>query len=216
MRFRGKTSVDGGGCHFNSGQTNGFNHAAYRHTVLPAHQTTDANLFCEPEGRRRQDDRDSLGRSGAPQRTLTWWAEKVGAMPMANLKRGAAAPQYLLVDTPGAIGPDLEKGVAGADLIILVAEMGIASLHSTARTVPILRRAAPDARLAILFNKVRTNTLTGRQDPAELAKGLGAPALPTSMPLRASFELFVGQGWTALPGPDRELAAQIALCVVTA
>ena len=151
-----------------------------------------------------------------PQRTLTWWAEKVGAMPMANPRRGADAPQYLLVDTPGAIGPDLEKGVAGADLIILVAEMGIASLHSTARTVPVLRRAAPHARLAVLFNKVRTNTLTGRQDPAELAKGLGAPALPTCMPLRASFELFVGQGWSALPGPARELAAQIALCVVTA
>jgi chromosome partitioning protein len=151
-----------------------------------------------------------------PQRTLTWWAEKVGSIPMANPKQAKPTVQYLLVDTPGALGPELEKGVAGADLIILVAEMGIASLHSTARTVPVLRRAAPKARLAVLFNKVRTNTLTGRQDPAELAKGLGVPALPTSIPLRASFELFVGQGWGALPGLDRELAAQIALCVVTA
>jgi cellulose biosynthesis protein BcsQ len=150
------------------------------------------------------------------QRTLTWWAEKGGSMPLADSKRVKPAVQYLLVDTPGALGPELEKGVAAADLIILVAEMGIASLHSTARTVPILRRAAPKARLAILFNKVRTNTLTGRQDPVELAKGLGAPALPIFIPLKASFELFVGQGWGALPGPDRELAAQIALCVVTA
>ena len=151
-----------------------------------------------------------------PQRTLTWWAQQVGAMEVVDgAKSSASKTQYQLVDTPGALGPDLAKGVAAADLIVLVAEMGIASLHSTARTVPVLRRAAPKARLAILFNKVRSNTLTGRQDPAELARALGAPALPISIPLKASFELFAGQGWAALPGPDRELAAQLALCVVT-
>jgi hypothetical protein len=69
----------------------------------------------------------------------------------------------------------------------------------------------PDARAYLLFNKVRSATLVGRQEDTEVARDLKLPLLRYSLPLAAAFENAQMSGLAAVTGTHRDRLLNLAL-----
>jgi len=155
------------------------------------------------------DDRDSQG-------SLTFWANQVGKLP---LFRNGDVPDVILCDTPGRLDLSqdstrsmLQPLVAESDRLIVISEKSLFSTHATVPMVEFVKKyKTPESKAAILFNKVRLVTTTGKQDRSDLAQELGLPALMNDLPLAAPFENVQTMGFAAVTGKHRELVLTLAL-----
>lgn len=155
------------------------------------------------------DDRDSQG-------SVTHWARHVGNLPLLN---GSNEFDVILCDTPGRLDLQEEASrgflqpiIASSDRLIIVAEKSPFSMNATIPMVEFVQRhKGASARAAVLFNKVRAATITGKQDEADLSARLGMPSLNHSLPLAAPFENVQSQGFAAVTGKHRELVLTLAL-----
>jgi cellulose biosynthesis protein BcsQ len=159
------------------------------------------------------DDRDSQG-------SVTLWARRVGMMPLVG-DAGVAA-DVVICDTPGRLdlSADATQGlllplIAQTDRLVVVAEKSLFSTHATVPMVELIKKhKRPDSRAYLLFNKVRTNTIVGKQSGGQLSADLGMPALETCLPLAAPFENVQTQGFGCVSGKHRELVLTLALEVL--
>ena len=155
------------------------------------------------------EDNDSQG-------SLTMWTEKIGKLPMVH---ECPTAEVIVCDTPGRIDLNQEelegffRGIIqSSDRLVIVAEK---SLFSTQASIPMIEMVKkymkPEAKAMILFNKVRSRTLVGRQDEVEMAQDLGLPVLRNSLNLAASYENVQIQGFPAVIGKNREKIFSLAL-----
>lgn len=159
------------------------------------------------------DDRD-------PQKTLAFWAREVGGIPLVD---EVDSPDVVVTDTPGRLDLNQESVVSGfrslvgeSDRVVLVSEKTLFSLHASAPMLRIvLGHRRPETRVCVLFNKVRSATVIGRQSDGELAQRLGIPATSTHLPLAAAYERFETEGLAAVRGRPLELAKALALELVS-
>ena len=155
------------------------------------------------------EDNDSQG-------SLTMWTNKIGKLPMVH---ECPTAEVIVCDTPGRIDLNQEelegffRGIIqSSDRLVLVSEK---SLFSTQASIPMIEMVKkymkPEAKAMILFNKVRTRTLVGRQDEVEMAQDLGLPVLKNSLSLAASYENVQIQGFASVLGKNREKIFSLAL-----
>ena len=155
------------------------------------------------------EDNDSQG-------SLTMWTDKIGKLPMVH---ECPTAEVIVCDTPGRIDLNQEelegffRGIIqSSDRLVLVSEK---SLFSTQASIPMIEMVKkymkPEAKAMILFNKVRTRTLVGRQDEVEMAQDLGLPVLKNSLSLAASYENVQIQGFASVLGKNRERIFSLAL-----
>ena len=155
------------------------------------------------------EDNDSQG-------SLTMWTEKIGKLPMVH---ECPTAEVIVCDTPGRIDLNQEelegffRGIIqSSDRLVLVAEK---SLFSSQASIPMIEMVKkymkPEAKAMILFNKVRSRTLVGRQDEVEMAQDLGLPVLKNSLNLAASYENVQIQGFPSVIGKNRERIFSLAL-----
>jgi cellulose biosynthesis protein BcsQ len=129
---------------------------------------------------------------------------------------------HIIIDTPGhldihsPLGSQLKQLVHDADRIIVVLHKSAVAFHASFLTAELVKTAKrPEAKAYVLFNEVRKNTSIGARDEAEMAKGLGLPALQNSIPLSSSIERALEEGWKVVQGPHRELLVRLALEVMS-
>lgn len=149
-----------------------------------------------------------------PQQTLSWWCKNIGHAPMVG---DASAPtsDIIIADTPGALGAGFRAGLANADRLVLVSELAIASFHASARAlteVPVGLRS----KVSVVFNRVRSQTVSGRQDQKEIARQLGVRAIEPAVPLRSAYEQVMALGWNAASPAERETIFMVAIDVMKA
>ena len=146
------------------------------------------------------------------QQTLSWWCRNIGHMPLIG-DADAATPDVTIADTPGSLGEALRAGLANADRVVLVSELAIASYHAAARAlleVPAELRS----KACVAFNRIRAQTLSGRQDQREIARQLGVRAIEPGVPLRSGFEQVMSLGWGAASPAEREIIFKVAIDIM--
>ena len=154
------------------------------------------------------DDRD-------PQRSATFLARSIFNLPVLADKPAAAC---VVVDTPGYMHTDgrvdgeLAALVRQVDKAVLVAEKSLVSVHASLPMARLIREhLQPGARAYVLFNKVRSATLVGRQEDADVARDLRLPLLRYTLPLAAAFENAQMSGLAAVTGAHRDRLLNLAL-----
>ena len=146
-----------------------------------------------------------------PQQTLSWWCKHIGHAPMIG--DTGALPDVVIADTPGSLGAGLRAGLANADRLVLVSELAIPSYHASARAlieVPAIVRP----KVSVVFNRVRTQTLSGRQDQGAVACQLGVRAIEPAVPLRSGYEQVMALGWGAASPSEREIIFKVAIDIM--
>ena len=158
------------------------------------------------------DDRD-------PQQSVSQWAKEVGGIP---LKDNCPDADIILCDTPGRL--DLEDEgemdalralVQRSDRLLMVCEKSPFSIQaSKAMCAFTLSNKSENAKAYLLFNKIRQNTVIGKQENNKLAEGLGLAMLTNALPLAAPYENIQLQGISAIQGKHREIILKLALEVL--
>lgn len=155
------------------------------------------------------DDKDEQG-------SITHWASDIGKLPLYNVRTEC---DVIVCDTPGRLDLREESSrgflqpiIASSDCLIIVSEKSLFSVNATLPMVEFVRQHKREsARAAVLFNKVRSSTITGKQNEVDLAKKMGMPSLKHSLPLAAPFENIQTLGFAAVTGKHRELVLKLAL-----
>ena len=147
-----------------------------------------------------------------PQQTLSWWCKNIGHAPMIG-DVGAPTPDIIIADTPGSLGAGFRAGLVNADRLVLVSELAIASFHASARALTEVP-AGLRSKVSVLFNRVRSQTVSGRQDQKEIARQLGVRAIEPAVPLRSAYEQVMALGWNAANPAERETIFMVAIDVM--
>ena len=147
-----------------------------------------------------------------PQQTLFWWCRNIGHAPIIG-DADALAPEITIADTPGSLGAGLRAGLASADRVVLVSELAVPSFHSSVRA---LAEVPADLRLkvSVVFNRVRAQTVSGRQDIKAIAGQLGVRAIEPAVPLRSGYEQVMAAGWGAASSAEREIIFMVAIDIM--
>ena len=126
--------------------------------------------------------------------------------------------QYIITDTPGhlklegATRERMAKTIEMSDKLILVTEKSPAAVHSSMAMAELIRdKMSKGAKAYVLFNKVRINTIIGKQEGKPIAKDFGLPALKNELPLSAAFETSFVTGLSAVTGEHRSQLLNVAL-----
>ncbi|MDB6055021.1 MAG: Cobyrinic acid ac-diamide synthase [Verrucomicrobiales bacterium] len=148
-----------------------------------------------------------------PQQSIRLWASQVGGLPLLE---NSPENDIIICDTPGRLdlnqSSPLSQLIAISNRNILVCEKSLFSTHASVPMVEFVKRyQQPGARSCVLFNKVRSTTLVGKQNVSELSADLGLPALNNFLPLAAPFENVQTMGFNAVTGKHRELVLTLAL-----
>ncbi len=125
----------------------------------------------------------------------------------------AQTPDIIIADTPGSLGAGFRAGLSNADRLVLVSELAIASFHASARAlteVPVELRS----KVSVVFNRVRLQTVSGRQDQKEIARQLGVRAVEPAVPLRSAYEQVMALGWHAASPAERETIFMVAINIM--
>jgi len=153
------------------------------------------------------DDRD-------PQGTARFFAPAFD-VPLVEDHAGA---DYVITDTPGhlRIEEQVEREISGligeSDILILVSEKSPAAIHGSAPMAKLIKiHKRRGAKAYVLFNRVRSGTLMGKQDGSDIAADLGILALENELPLSAAFENAFVSGLSAVTGKHRTELLNLAL-----
>ncbi len=151
-----------------------------------------------------------------PQGSLSWWAQNVGQVPlMSNFPEA----EVVIIDTPGHLDLD-KKGIRDkfvdlikrADRLILVTEMSPMAFHGTIPMAELIKEyKRPSAKSKLLFNKVRSNTIVGKQSQKALAAQVNISALTNFLPLASAYDLASSLGWKSVVGKDRARVVNLAM-----
>lgn len=153
------------------------------------------------------DDRD-------PQGTSSVFAS-VFDVPLLSDNPNA---EYIITDTPGhlRIEGDVERELTAliqqADILILVSEKSLASIHGSVPMAKLITaKKSKQAKAYVLFNQVRIQTIIGKQKGKDLAEKLGLPPLLNELPLSSAFENAFAEGFAAVTGQHRDELLNLAL-----
>lgn len=162
----------------------------------------------------------SIGRSVVvrdldPQKTATKWLEGSDVPEDRLLLVERPDVDYTLIDTPPRLDSTaFQKGVGGADVIVIPTSPSPADLDTTLETVELLTEMGIDGRARILYTNVQANTQLASQLDAR-AKDIGIPAFRTRIPRRQVYQHSLLIGWKRLPTMVREEILSAALEITT-
>lgn len=149
-----------------------------------------------------------------PQQTARQWLE---AAPGDGVEMARAGGGYdmMIMDTPGSLkDPGVKQALREADKVILVCSTSPVDVWSTRTAVAAVQAARPDLRPVLLFSRFKAHTSLGKAR-ADFAKALGLRALKNAIPERESIQRAAVFGYRALPGPDRENLANLAIEIIS-
>lgn len=147
-----------------------------------------------------------------PQGTATKW---LNTLEQKNVQLYDRAGQYdaVFTDTPPRLDT-LTPTLAACSVAVLVCSPSPADIWTTRDTAEAMRPFLPaNARLRILFNGVRLNTVLARELPA-MAERIGVKALATTISRRQCYQHAALLGWSALDPAAREEVFKAALEIV--
>ena len=165
-------------------------------TVLLAHALAEA-------GRRVAIiDRDA-------QATATRWIQSLDDTPV-EIHNPREAYDVTITDTPPRLDA-LAGTLSDCDIALIVSSPSPADLWTTHDTAEAITRHLPDqARLRLVFNGVRPNTVLSRELPT-MAKRIGVKALKASVSRRQCYQHAALMGWQALDKPAKDEIFNVAL-----
>jgi chromosome partitioning protein len=101
----------------------------------------------------------------------------------------------MVIDTPGALGPDVSVALREADLVLLPVRPSLPDVTATRRTAEQIK--VTKGRFAFILSQVQTNASARAQEAAEVLSEIG-PLFPGYIALRTDHQdaVVVGQGVT--------------------
>jgi chromosome partitioning protein len=149
-----------------------------------------------------------------------WDAQGTSSKALELILGPAASQQptkteIVIYDTP----PNLEHtatatAVRNADLVLVVTSPSPADIWEADDAVRFVKGKNSDAKVRVIFNKVRKATVLGRLVD-ESAKQVSAPALSVTLSGRECYQHAVAQGWKALDSAAREEVLQLIVSVLS-
>ena len=120
-----------------------------------------------------------------------------------------------IFDTP----PSLEHtasamGVREADIVLVVTSPSPADIWEANDAVNFAKSKNSNARIRVMFNKVRQYTILGRL-VEESAKGLDAPMLPIMLSARECYQHAIADGWKALDHAAQDEVLRLTLSLLS-
>ena len=162
----------------------------------------------------------SIGRSVVvrdldPQKTATKWLEGSEFPEDRLLLVDKPDADYILIDTPPRLdSAAFQKGVNGADVIVIPTSPSPADLDTTQETVTLLTDMGLVDRARILYTNVQANTQLASQLEAR-ASDIGIPAFKSRIPRRQVYQHSLLIGWKRMPASVREEVLSAALEITT-
>ncbi len=132
-------------------------------------------------------------------------------------REAEASAEIVIYDTP----PNLthtatDTAIRSADLVLVVATPSPVDVWEAQDAAKLAQKTArKKAKVRVVFNKVRRNTLLGRVLD-ETAKQFPVPTLSTVLSSRECYQHFAWQGWKALDSAAREEVLQMTIAVLGA
>lgn len=144
-------------------------------------------------------------------------ATKSRDMTEANQKRepSVESAEVVIYDTP----PNLthtatDVAIRSADLVLVVATPSPVDVWEAQDAANLaLKSIHKKAKVRVLFNKVRRNTVLGRV-LEETAKQFPVPTLSMVLSSRECYQHFAWQGWKALDAAAREEVLQLTIAIL--
>jgi chromosome partitioning protein len=152
------------------------------------------------------------------QRSLTNAVNRTKELPFA----GDPASAIIVQDTPGHLDYENEASrkevqaiIQSSTRIVIVSELSLPSIEASARSIAFVKSCIPaTAKAFILWNKVRVNTESGKQDKDALAESIGLPALKNWLPLASCYEDTLALGYEQIladRSKERKLMEALAM-----
>lgn len=163
---------------------------------------------------------ESLRQAGKRVELRDWDAQGTATKSLNHFEADRETDQtadVVIYDTPPNLThPATDTAMRSADLILIVATPSPVDVWEAQDAATVAKHTAKrKARVRVLFNKVRRNTVLGRV-LEDTAKGLPVPSLATTISNREVYQHFAWQGWKALDAPSREEVLQLAIAVLGA
>jgi cellulose biosynthesis protein BcsQ len=86
----------------------------------------------------------------------------------------------VVADTPGRFGTGFDEAVQESHLVVIVSGVQPLEITELPRTYDLVRELRAAAKSVVVFNKVRSNTLFGRQNFSALVENFCGGAIPTA------------------------------------
>ncbi len=148
-----------------------------------------------------------------------WDAQGTSNKALAFINGEQAKPEtsydILLFDTPPNLEhPATAAAVRSADIALVVTSPAPADLWEAEEAVRFVQTKGQHAKVRVLFNKVRKNTILGRL-MQESAKQVNVPLNAVHLNARECYQHAVGRGWAALDAAAREEVLQLAVSLMS-
>ena len=147
-----------------------------------------------------------------PQQSITSWIdpERDGLRIVGQGGgggEGGGAAEFELIDTcPFLREPTVHAAIRESDVVVMPCTPSPGDITAAKATIELVNRLKrPDARAALVLNKVKAGTMLA-QDAPTMLRELGAPVLATSLGDRQPIQKAVLLGWAAL---DAKLQGEV-------
>ena len=123
--------------------------------------------------------------------------------------------EIMIYDTPPNLSHTAtDVAIRSADLVLVVATPSPVDVWEAQDATKLAQKTArKKAKVRVVFNKVRRNTLLGRVLD-ETSKQFPVPTLQTVLSSRECYQHFPWQGWKALDSAAREEVLQMTIAVL--
>ena len=130
-------------------------------------------------------------------------------------RKEEASAEIVIFDTPPNLSHTAtDVAIRSADLVLVVATPSPVDIWEAQDAAKLAQKTAQKkARVRVVFNKVRRNTVLGRV-LNETAKQFPVPALQTVLSSRECYQHFAWQGWKALDSTAREEVLQMTIAIL--
>ena len=161
---------------------------------------------------------ESLRQAGRSVNLVDWDVQGTSTKSRALIDKGREVEEtadVMIYDTPPNLTSHATANPMGfADLILVVATPSPVDVWEAQDAAQVAKKAAKrGAKVRVIFNKVRVNTLLGRMLD-ETAEGFVVPTLATVISSREVYQHFYVRGWKALDAPAREEVLQLTIAVL--
>lgn len=130
-------------------------------------------------------------------------------------RKAEVSAEIVIYDTPPNLSHTAtDVAIRSADLVLVVATPSPVDVWEAQDAAKLAQKTArKKAKVRVVFNKVRRNTLLGRVLD-ETAKQFSVPTLQTVLSNRECYQHFAWQGWKALDSTAREEVLQMTIAVL--